>query len=121
MLRHLLRLLPLALLAACGGHHPLDGAWNQELADGSPGMHITFETTGDKVDVGLPPRADRTHGHAHGTYTFDAASAAVVVVAKLLGDGKADTWNGKLAGDRLELGSADGKLTFRRAERAHGH
>lgn len=117
-----LRFLPaLLLLAACGDHHPLAGAWNQELPGGAHGMHITFDTKGDKVDIGLPARADGTHGHAHGTYTFDAASKTVTVKATLMGEGKADTWTGKLDGEHLELSSADGKLTFHHGEHAAGH
>lgn len=116
-----LRLLPLVLLAACGDHHPLAGAWNQELPNDAHGMHITFDTKGDKLDVGLAPRADGTHDHLHGTYTFDAATKALTVKAKLLGEGKADTWTGKLNGAEIELSSADGKLTFHQGDHAHGH
>lgn len=117
-----LRLLPLVLLAACGhDSHPLAGAWNQELPGGAHGMHIAFDTKSDKVDIGLPPRADGTHGHLSGTYTFDAATLLVTVKAKLMGDGKADTWSGKLQGKDLELTSADGKLSFGQGEHAKGH
>lgn len=117
-----LRFVPVLLLfAACADHHPLAGAWNQELPGGAHGMHITFDTKGDKVDIGLPPRADGTHGHDKGTYTFDAATKTVTVKAKLMGDGKADTWTGVLDGEHLELGSADGKLMFHHGEHAQGH
>lgn len=116
-----LRLLPLVLLAACSDHHPLAGAWNQELPNNAHGMHITFDTKGDKLDVGLAPRADGTHDHLHGTYTFDAATKALTVKAKLLGEGKADTWTGKLNGAEIELSSADGKLNFHQGDHAHGH
>lgn len=118
------RLLPFVLpllLAACGDSHPLAGAWNQELPGDAHGMHVSFDTKGDRVDIGTAPRPDGTHDHLHGTYTFDAAKKAVTVKAKLLGDGKADTWTGTLDGDHLELTSADGKILFHRGEHAHGH
>jgi polyisoprenoid-binding protein YceI len=116
-----LRLLPLVLLAACSDHHPLAGAWNQELPNDAHGMHIAFDPKSDRLEVGLAPRADGTHDHLEGTYTFDAATKTVTVKARLMGDGKADTWTGKLAGVEIELSSADGKLTFHHGEHAHGH
>ncbi len=117
-----LRVLPPVLFAACShDSHPLAGSWNQELPGGAHGMHITFDTKGDKVDVGTTPRADGTHDHLNGTYTFDAATKSVTIKAKLMGDGKADTWMGKLVDKDLELTSADGKLTFGHGDHAHGH
>jgi len=118
-----LRLLPFVLLAACSSSHPLDGAWNQELPGGAAGMSITFDTKGTACMVHTAPRADGSgHDHLHDTtYTFDAATKAVTVKAKLMGDGKAGTWTGKLDGAHLELSSADGKLTFHHGAHAHGH
>lgn len=116
------RILPLALLlTACGGHHPLEGAWNQELPGGAHGIHLAFDLRSDKMLAGLAPRADNTHDDVHGTYTFDAAAGTVTMKIKLLGDGKADTWTGKIVGDDLEVSSADGKFTFARGAHAHGH
>jgi hypothetical protein len=116
-----LALFALFAAAACSDHHPLAGAWNQELPGGAHGMHVAFDTKGDKVNIGLPPRPDDTHDHVHGTYTFDAVSKAVVVKAKLGGDGKADTWSGTLAGERLELSGGEQKVAFVRGDKAHGH
>lgn len=116
-----LRLLPLVLLAACSDHHPLAGAWNQELPNNAHGMHLAFDTKSDKVGIGLAPRADGTHEHMDGTYTWDAATKTLTVKAKLMGEGKADTWTGKLADHEFELSSADGKLTFHHGDHAHGH
>jgi hypothetical protein len=117
-----LRLLPLALMfAACSHHHALDGAWNEERADGAVGITIEFDVKSSACEVHTAPRADKTHDHVDGTYTFDAATKAVTVKAKLMGDGKADTWTGKLDGEHLELASADGKLKFHHGEHAEGH
>lgn len=115
-------LFPLALLAACSSSHPLDGAWNEERADGKAGMTIEFEVTSTRCMVHTAPGPDGSHEHLAGTtYTFDAAAGTVTVKAPLLGKGKADSWSGKLAGEHLELGSADGKLVFHRGAHAHGH
>lgn len=116
-----LRLVPLALLFAACGHHPLEGAWNQELPNGGHGMHLAFDLRSDQALVGLTPRADGTHDDLRGTYTFDVATGTLVLKAKLLGEGKADTWTGKIVGEDLELTSADGKFTFARGAHAHGH
>ncbi len=117
----LLRLLPLALLAACSHSHPLDGSWHEELPNDAHGMHIDFDTASANAVIGLRPRPDGTHEDTKGTYTFDAATMTVTVKARLLGDGKADTWTGKIEGADLVLSSADGKLTFGHGEHAHGH
>jgi hypothetical protein len=117
-----LHLLPLLLFAACSSGHPLDGAWNEERADGAPGMSIEFEVKGTACEVHLAPRADGSHDHLDGaTYTFDAGTKAVTIKGKLMGGGKADTWTGKIDGQHLELTSADGKLTFHHGEHVHGH
>ena len=123
MATRFLHLLPLVLFAACSHSHPLDGAWNEERADGKPGISIEFDTKGTACMVHLAPRADGGHDHLEGalTYTFDAATKAVTITAKLMGDGKAATWTGKIDGEHLEVTSADGKLTFHHGEHAHGH
>lgn len=120
------RLIPLALsvllFAACGGSdHALAGNWLQDTGSDAKGMSIEFDGKGTEVMVHTAPAADGTHDHLHGSYTFDAATKAVTIKAKLLGDGKADTWTGALVGDRLELSSADGKLAFQKGGKPYGH
>jgi hypothetical protein len=112
-------LVPFLALAACGSNHPLAGNWAQQLDGGKKGLNLEFQTGGDKVMVHTAPRDDGSHDHLHGTYTFDAATMAITVKCKLLGDGKADTWAGTLAGKALELSSADGKLAFAQGGSAH--
>ncbi|MCA8974143.1 MAG: hypothetical protein KDC98_05445 [Planctomycetes bacterium] len=108
----------LLALAACGSH-PLDGAWNQELAGGGSGLTLEFEVGGSRIlghqDV------DGQHSHIDGTYTFDESTMAVTVKGQLMGAGKADSWTGKVAGEHLELSSADGKLEFHHGDHVHGH
>lgn len=119
MVRRSLLSLPLLLVAACS--HPLAGSWSQELPGGAHGMSIEFDAKGDKVMVHTAPRPDGGHDHVSGTYVWDAATKTLTVKAKLMGDGKADTWSGKLVGDDIELSSADGKLTFHHGGEMHAH
>jgi len=71
--------------------------------------------------VHTAPRTDGGHDHVNGTYTWDAATKALMVKARLAGDGKADTWTGTVDGETMQLGSADGKLSFRRGGKPDGH
>lgn len=120
MIRRLLLSLPILLLASCS--HPLAGNWSQELPGGAQGMSIEFDGKGDKVLVHTAPRPDGSpHEHVNGTYVWDSATKTLTVKAKLMGDGKADTWSGRLVGDDIELSSADGKLTFHHGGDAHAH
>jgi hypothetical protein len=111
----------LLLLTACSDKHPLAGHWNQELPGGAHGAHLHFDTKGDKVNVGLAPRADGTHDHVHGTYTFDAATGAITVKAKLLEGNPADAWSGKLHDGHLDLKAGEVNLHFHRGDKAAGH
>lgn len=110
--------LPALLFAACGGQHPLGGHWK---ADKPPApvekLGIDFDANSDAVLTHLDT-ADG-HGHKKGTYTFDAATMAVTVKCLVLGDGKSDTWTGKLAGDTLELTGGTDKVTFKKGGSAH--
>lgn len=115
----LLSFVPVLLFAACGSDHPLAGNWAQQLDGGKKGLNLEFQTGGEKVMVHTAPREDGSHDHLHGSYTFDAATKAVTVKCKLLGDGKADAWTGVLNGKALELSSADGKLAFAQGGSAH--
>ena len=118
-----LHFLPLVLFAACSAGHPLAGAWNEERADGKPGISIEFDVKGTACMVHAAPPADGSHAdHIDGvTYTFDAATKAVTIKGKLMGGGKADTWTGKLDGAHFEVTSADGKLKFHHGKPAAGH
>lgn len=112
-------LLALFVLAACGDHHPLAGNWNQELPGGKAGIHLSFDTKGTALEAGTPPRADGTHDHLQGTYTFEATTRAVTVKLALLGADQPDTWTGKVDGEHLELAAGATKLTFHRGRHAH--
>lgn len=110
-------------LAACGDSHPLAGSWSQETADGKAGMSLSFQTKegGTAVMVHTAPRADGTHDHVEGSYTFDAATGAMTVDAELLGSGKPSKWAGKLDAGHIELAAADTKLKFHKGSDPHGH
>jgi hypothetical protein len=103
--------VPLLLLAACG--HPLKGYWKAEAVPAPlKKVGIDFDDATDRVlahiDRFLPNSDTSEHKHEPGHYTFDAATKAVTVKCKLMGDGKAETWTGTLAGETLELtGGAD--------------
>lgn len=112
-------LLALLALSACGDRHPLAGNWNQELPGGKAGMHISFDTKGSAIEASTPPRADGSHDHVRGTYTFDAASKAVTIKLALLGADQPDTWAGKVDGEHLELTAGTTKLVFHRGAHAH--
>lgn len=127
-IRHALFVLPLLFFAACGSSdHPLAGNWSQDTGADAKGISLEFDVRltngalGTEVMVHTAPAADGSHDHLHGSYTFDAASKAVTVKCKLLGDGKADSWAGTLAGDTLELAAGDAKLKFKKGGKAHGH
>ncbi|MFY9345669.1 MAG: hypothetical protein WAT39_24470 [Planctomycetota bacterium] len=110
--------LALLLLAACGSSHPLAGHWSPEGQQGPVTVGIDFDADSDAVMA----HVDGPDGHSHppkGTYTFDAATKAVTVKCKLMGDGKADTWTGTLNGDALELTGGEVKLKVRRGGSAH--
>lgn len=120
MHRALARFVPVLLLfAACGSDHPLAGNWAQQADGGKKGMHLEFQTSGEKVMVHTAPREDGSHDHLHGTYTFDANSKAVTVKCRLLGDDKPDTWTGTLAGKALDLSAAGVTIKFAQGGSAH--
>ena len=111
-----LTLVPVFLLvvSCTEASHPLAGNWAQYTGSDAKGMSLTFDTKGTALTVHLAPRADGTHDHLHDTtYTFDVATKTVTVKAKLMGEGRADTWTGKVDGNQIELSSADGNLRFR--------
>jgi len=120
MIRRLSYVVAPFLLVACGGH-PLAGNWSQDLGEGKQGMSLTFEVGGERILVHTAPDAEGHHDHLDGTYTFDAASRAVTVQARLGGDGQPGSWTGAVDGDHLELGAADTKLSFHRGADPHGH
>ncbi len=114
--------LPCLLLAACSSDHPLAGGWGQQLPGNAHGMVLEFELGGQRVTVHAAPRPDGTHDHVEGvTYAWDAAAKSITVRGPLLGAGKGDTWSGRVEGDRMELGAAEGKLVFQRGAKALGH
>lgn len=110
----------LSAFAACSGH-PLEGAWNEDLAGGKKGMTLEFNTKGTECMVHTAPAADGSHDHVKGTYTFDEKSNALTVNARLLGADKSDAFTGTLGNGHIELSSADGKLKFEKGDGAHGH
>lgn len=112
-------LLALLALSACGDHHPLSGNWNQELPGGKAGMHLSFDTKGTNMEASTPPRADGSHDHVRGTYTFDAATKALTVKLALLGADHPDSWSGKVEGEHIELEAGTTKLVFHRGAHAH--
>lgn len=118
-MRRLLLLFALFSFAACSGGHPLEGSWNEQLADGKPGMSIQFSMKSDECYVHGRPEADGHHDHVNGTYTFDEAAGKVMVNAKLLGDKGPAEWSGTLVDGKLSLGSADQKLEFALGKAAH--
>jgi len=113
--------LATALLFAACSHddHPLAGSWAQDTGSDAKGAYLEFQTGGSKVVVHGAPRADGTHDHPKATYTFDAATKAVTVQGKLLGDGKAETWTGTLAGGVLTLTGGADTLQFKLGGAAH--
>ena len=119
----LLPFVPFLIIAACTAKasHPLAGNWQQETGTDAKGMTLEIDPTGTAVNVHTAPGADGGHDHIDGTCTYDAASKAVTVKCKLMGEGKSDTWSGKLDGEHLALTSPDGKLTFHHGGEAHGH
>lgn len=120
MRRRSFALLP-ALLFAAACSHPLAGNWSQETGSDAKGMTLTFDDAGANVFVHTAPGPDGHHEHLDGTSTYDKATNAVTVKCKLMGEGKSDTWSGKLDGEHLELASPDGKLKFHQGGDAHGH
>ena len=118
MRSRLLYVLPLLFAAACSDNHPLAGHWSPEAAVAGLKVGIDFDGKTDQVMA----HVDGPDGHSHppkGTYTFDSATKAVTVKCKLMGDGKADTWTGTLAGETLELTGGDTKLKFKKGGSAH--
>ena len=114
----------LLLAAACGSggaSHPLAGNWSEVLPEAQKGMTLTFDGESEKMVVHGRPQADNTHTHPKATYRYDAASKAVTVTGCILDGNKADSWTGVVAGDVLELASADTKLKFQRGGKPHGH
>lgn len=120
-IRPSLFVLPLLLVAACSSDHPLAGNWSQDTGSDAKGLSVEFDVKGTEVMVHTAPAADGSHDHLHGSYTFDAASKAVTVKCKLMGDGKAESWTGTLAGDQLDLSAGDVRLKFKKGGKAHGH
>lgn len=110
------------VLTACG-RHPLAGSWTQRTTDDKPGMSLSFDVKegGTKLMVHTAPRADGTHSHVEGTYTFDAATGALTVAAELLGKDQPSSWVGRLVDDHFELGAADTKLEFHQGKDPHAH
>jgi hypothetical protein len=111
------------LFAACGSDHshdhPLAGSWGQDTGSDKKGVYLEFDTSGTKCIVHGAPREDGTHDHPSATYTWDAATKAVTVKGKLIGDAKADTWTGTLAGESLSLTGGADTLKFKKGGSAH--
>lgn len=116
-------LVPLLLIAACtkseakGGSNPLAGYWSPDGMVGDLKVGIEFDAASDKVMT----HVDGPDGHDHykGTYVFDAATKAVTVKGKLLGDGKADSWTGAVSGEALTLNGGKDALRFKKGGKAH--
>ena len=112
--------LGLLLLGACSDGHALAGNWSLASGADVEGMVVEFDGASDKVLVHAD--VDGRHVHIDGTYSFDAATMAVSVTAKLIGDDQPGEWTGKIVGgSKLELGAADTKLTFNKGGKPHGH
>ena len=112
----------LLILAACSSDgSPMAGNWVEDTGSDAIGMTLSFDGHSDEFWAHLAPREDGSHDHAHGTYSYDEETKTVTVKAKLMGDGKADTWTGKVDGQTLELGAADTKLKFRQGGSPAGH
>lgn len=120
MKKLLLALVPALLFAACGhdhdhgtaSDHPLGGTWKQDTGGKGEGFGLVFNTKGSDCEVHTAPRADGTHDHIDGTYTFDGATKAITVKCKLL-DGKPDNWAGTLGTGVIELTSGTDKVTLK--------
>ena len=120
MRKLLIAFVPALLFAACSGHdhgaasdHPLGGMWVQDTGSEAKGFGLQFNTKGTDCDLHTAPRADGTHDHEHGSYTFDATTKAVTVTCKLLGPGKAEAWAGTLGVGVLELTGGADKVTLK--------
>ena len=121
MKKLLLALVPALLFAACGhdhahgsaSDHPLGGQWVQQLGGDAKGFGLEFDTKSDACEMQTAPAADGYHEHHRGTYTFDAATKAVTVKVKLLGDGKSDSWAGTLGTGVIELTGGTDKVTLK--------
>ena len=115
--RSLVVLAPLALFAACSGGNPLAGTWKAEaLPAPVKKLALEFAEKDDRVLVHID---DPDHRHVNGHYTYDAGSKAVTVTARVLGESKAETWTGTLAGDVLELTGGTDKVKFQKGGSAH--
>lgn len=112
-----LSLLPALLLAACSSDNPMAGHWAMQGAAGPLKVGLEFHGSNGKVLA----HVDGPDGHAHidGTYTYDAATKAVTVKGKFLGDAKGDTWTGTVAGDEVKLTSGADSFTFKKGGSAH--
>lgn len=117
MRNRFLALLPTLVLGACGSSHPLAGNWSPEGP--VEGMTVGLEFDGKAEQVGAHVDGPNGHSHPAATCTYDAASGVVTVKAKLLGEGKPDTWTGKPVGESLELVGGAIKLKFKKGGRAH--
>lgn len=119
--RHRLFAVPLLLLAACG--HPLKGYWKAETVPAPlKKVGIDFDDATDRVLAHVDrvlANGDSEHKHENGHYTFDAESKLVTVKCKLMGDGKAETWTGTLAGEVLELTGGTEKVKLVKGGAAH--
>ena len=116
-IRHCL-FVPLVLLAACSSDHPLAGHWKADAPVDGLRVGVDFHAENGQVMA----HVDGPDGHSHppkGTYTFDAATNAVMVKCMLLGEGKPDTWTGTLAGDTLQLAAGATRLTLKKGGSAH--
>ena len=119
-----LAFLPAVLFAACGhdhdhtaaaNTHAIHGDWTQDTGSAAKGIGLTFYSDGTKVGLHTVPRADGSHDHLYGTYTFDAATKALTInKLKLLGDDKADAWTGTVGTDRIELSAGADKVVCKR-------
>ena len=127
MRKLLLAFVPAMLFAACshdhdhgaGSGHALAGGWVQDTGSDAKGFGLTFNTGGADCELHTANRPDGSHDHLDGTYTFDAAGKTITVKVKLLGDGKADSWTGTVAADRIELTGGADKVALKRGAVHH--
>lgn len=118
--RNLFLLAPLFVFAACS-NHPLEGGWSQQLPEGKSGIFVEFSTADNRALAHGATREDGGHGHASGTYEFDASTGALSIAWQHTCEGIEGSWQGTVVGDAVEFTAGSNKVAFRRGGKAAGH
>lgn len=103
---------------ACGGSHPLAGAWHEHLDGGKEGRSFEFDSGSDALMIHTAPRPDGGHDHLHGTYELTGETLTM----RWSQEGKEVAMKGKVSAERIELEGGGAKLVLEHSEHgSHGH